>query len=166
MDDKRICDYFVIAGLPNAVNRKKQQELENQNQQQNNPNPLQSLNRQKNQPPITDITVIIPIKGEEVPDDYECIEFTPNNHSADLNHGSIKSPSIYLCFKRGTDQPPLTDIGVYYESQDDLLPDSCKVEKTFYGNDGNVNNGNSNIYLTYRRAKPDAPCNQLVVTGN
>lgn len=44
------------------------------------------------------------------------------------------------------------------------MKDTMLVEQSFYGNCGNINNGNSKIYLTYRRSKPDAPCNQLVVT--
>lgn len=31
--------------------------------------------------------------------------------SADLNHGSLRSPEVYLCYRRGKDKPPLVDIG-------------------------------------------------------
>ena len=87
-----------------------------------------------------------------------------SNFSLLSDHGSIKCPSIFLCYRRGTDKPPLTDIGVFYETKDDLMKDTSLIEHSYYGNCGNINNGNSKIYLTYRRSKPDAPCNQLVVT--
>lgn len=148
MEDRKICDYFVIAGLPSASKRREQSD-----QQQ-----------QQSQAPITDITIIIESLDEQVPDGWEVILYTPSKFSANLNHGSLNSSTIYLCYRRGTDKPPLTDIGVFYESKDDLMKDSCIVEKSYYGNCGNINNGNSKIYLTYRRSKPDAPCNQLVVT--
>lgn len=163
MDDRKICDYFLIAGLPHHAKRIKQK-----NEQQHLDYSQQSPQRKKTNSnelaPITDITIIISTLEEEVPEDYYCIEKTPTGFPADLNHGSIKCPSIYLCYRRGTDKPPLTDIGVFYESKDNLMNDSNVVETSYYGNCGNINNGNSKIYLTYRRSKPDAPCNQLVVT--
>lgn len=155
MEDRRICDYFLVAGLPSPSKRVKEIDLESNQSPQHK--------HQNDQAPITDITIIRTEFEEEVPEGYFCIEETPSNYCADLNHGSLSSPSIYLCYRRGTDKPPLTDIGVYYENKDVLMPDSSIVKKSYYGNDGNVNNGNSQIYLTYRRAKPDAPCNQLVV---
>ena len=163
MEDRKICDYFVIAGLPNASKRVKQKNEHNSiiDQQQS---PQHATRNRNELAPITDITIINVSFDEEVPDDYTCIEKTPTGFLADLNHGSIKSPSIYLCYRRGLDKAPLVDIGVFYESKDDLMKDSNVVETTYYGNCGNINNGNSKIYLTYRRAKSDSPANSLVVT--
>lgn len=163
MEERKICDYFVIAGLPSASRRAKQNEHNQSINNQSSPQHNKDADQQC-QAPITDITIIIPSLGEVVPDGYYCIEKTPTGCQADLNHGSIKAEAIFLCYRRGTDKPPLTDIGVFYESKDDLMKDSCIVETSYYGNCGNVNNSNSNIFLTYRRSKPDAPCNQLVVT--
>ena len=86
----RVADYFVTVGLKDLKKPDKDGEtLE----------------------PITDLAVIFKSLGEEPPPGYECIEFTPSGFPADLNHGSIRSPSCFLCYKRGKDKPPLTDIG-------------------------------------------------------
>lgn len=36
---------------------------------------------------------------------------------ADLNHGSLRSPEVFLCFRRGRDKPPLVDIGYVPSTQ-------------------------------------------------
>ena len=68
--------------------------------------------------------VIFPSLGENVPDRYQFIDATPGGLSADLNHGSIRAPEVFLCYRRGRDRPPLVDIGVLYEGKDRLMPDS------------------------------------------
>ena len=90
MTDERVADYFVTVGLNNL--RKPESDGETLE-------------------PITDIAVIFKSAGEHPPPGYECIEFTPSGLPADLNHGSIRSPSCFLCYRRGRDKPPLTDIG-------------------------------------------------------
>ncbi|GIY59825.1 c-myc promoter-binding protein [Caerostris extrusa] len=146
MDDKRVADYFVVAGL------------------QDNASPLDEFSRDGNVPksihplvPITDVTVIIRSQGETVPKGFTCIEYTPLNFPADLNHGSIRSPNIYFCYRRGRDKPPLVDIGK-------IMADSEVVLTTACGRSANVNNSGSKTFITYRRAPENAPCNQLVVT--
>ena len=68
--------------------------------------------------------VIFPSLGENVPDRFQFIDATPGGLSADLNHGSIRAPEVFLCYRRGRDRPPLVDIGVLYEGKDRLMPDS------------------------------------------
>ncbi|XP_022252472.1 DENN domain-containing protein 4C-like isoform X1 [Limulus polyphemus] len=153
MEDKRVADYFVVAGLPD------------------NPEPLEefsqdgvTLKTSHTLAPVTDITVIIRSQGEIVPQNFTCIETTPLGFPADLNHGSLRSPSIYLCYRRGRDKPPLVDIGVLYETKERVMADSQVVHTTPYGRSANVNNSGSRTFLTFRRAATNAPCNQLVVT--
>ena len=54
------------------------------------------------QEPITDITVIFPGLGENVPDYYQLLDMTPSGFPADLNHGSFRAPEVnmdlYRCF--------------------------------------------------------------------
>ena len=95
---QRVADYFVVAGLgdvakPSNVDRLGQEEE------------LEVIE------PITDLAVILKSQGERPPPGYTCIETTPAGFSADLNHGSIRQPACFLCYRRGTDKPPLTDIG-------------------------------------------------------
>ncbi len=102
MDDKRVADYFVVAGLPD------------------NPEPLGDYSAETTLTttdpiePIIDLTVINKSQGELCPPGFTCIEETPTGFPADLNHGSIRAPEMYLCVCRGRDKPPLTDIGWVY----------------------------------------------------
>lgn len=99
MDDKQVANYFVVAGLPD------------------NPVPLEEISNEAvlkpshKLDPIVDIVVIIKSLGETCPPNYRCVEFTPTGFPADLNHGSIRAPEVYLCYRRGRDKPPLMDIG-------------------------------------------------------
>ena len=92
---QRVGDYFVVAGLGNG-------ESTNAIQLDNDRNILE---------PITDVTVIFKSLGEKPPKGYTCVEKTPAGFPANLNHGSIRQRSCFLCIRRGTDKPPLTDIG-------------------------------------------------------
>ncbi|XP_041375007.1 C-myc promoter-binding protein-like [Gigantopelta aegis] len=153
MDEKRVVDYFVVAGLSD------------------NPLPLQEFFNEAaikptfKQDPITDVTIINKNLGERTPVGYQCIDVTPNGFPADLNHGSIRCPEMYICFKRGRHKPPLTDIGVLYEGREKLIPGCEVVHTTSTGNPANVNNGSSfRIYITYRRALESAASDTLAVT--
>ena len=101
MDERRIADYFVVAGLPDEPEALDDNTLSDAG----------NLKDEHNQAPITDIGVIFPTLGETLPDGYQMIECTPTGLSADLNHGSLRSTECYVCFRRGRDKPPLVDIG-------------------------------------------------------
>lgn len=148
-----MADYFVVAGLP-----------ENPRFLEEDFSAVQSPRAADTLLPVTDLAVIIRSQGETPPAGYECLETTPLGFPADLNHGSLRSPSIYLCYRRGRDKPPLVDIGVLYENKQRIMADSEVLKKTPYGRPANVNNSGSRTFLTYRRAAENAPCNQLVVT--
>lgn len=47
-----------------------------------------------------------------MPEGFEAIESTPLGYPADLNHGSLRAPSVFICFRRGYHKPPLVDIGI------------------------------------------------------
>ena len=99
MEEKKVAEYFIVAGLPP------------------NPQPLDeysdeaSIKPSHRQDPIVDITVINRTLGEAPPHGYHCVEFTPNGYPADLNHGSLRAHELNICYRRGRDKPPLTDIG-------------------------------------------------------
>jgi len=152
----RVADYFVIAGLP--------------------PDPADqsllaegsievSLKPSHNQEPITDITVIFPGLGENVPDYYQMLEETPSGQPADLNHGSFRAPEVFICYRRGKNKPPLMELNVLYEGVDHPKPGFQLIEFTPNGHSANVNNSNkSSTFVTYRRANDLSPCNELVIT--
>nr|XP_036231974.1 DENN domain-containing protein Crag isoform X2 [Bactrocera oleae] len=154
MEEKRIADYFVVAGMPEQP----------QLLQENIFSESGHLRAANTIEPITDIGVYFPLLDEEVPDGYEVLETTPSGLPANLNHGSMRSTECYIYYKRGKDRPPLVDIGVLYEGHERIMPDAEIVAETPGGRIANVNNSSSKIYLTYRRARPDMPCNELVVT--
>ncbi|KAF5299327.1 hypothetical protein FQA39_LY02500 [Lamprigera yunnana] len=154
MDDRRVADYFVVAGLPE------------------DPEPLDDLalsdaghlKSTHSQAPITDIGIIFPTLEEVPPPGYEVIKHTPTGLSADLNHGSLRSVECYICFKRDRDNPPLVDIGVMYDGKEGLMPDAELIKKSVGGRVANVNNSTAQTFITLRRGSSTLPCNALVVT--
>ncbi|XP_059110493.1 DENN domain-containing protein 4C [Peromyscus eremicus] len=157
IEDKgpRVTDYFVVAGLTDTSTPLDQE--------------INRIDTKSTGPkaPITDIAVIIKSAGEAVPEGYTCVEATPSALQANLNYGSLKSPELFLCYKRGRDKPPLTDIGVLYEGKERLIPGCEVIQATPYGRCANVNNSSATsqrIFITYRRAPPARSQNSLAVT--
>ncbi|VDO72217.1 unnamed protein product, partial [Heligmosomoides polygyrus] len=153
-DDRRLFEHFVIAGL--AQEAPEQATPSTQEFGYRNSSPLA---------PITDICVIFPTLGETAPEGYEIIETTQLGYPADLNHGSIRMPSVFLCYRRGYHKPPLLDIGlIEYGRGEKPMVDTNIVQTTPFGRPANVNNASQNIFLTYRRAVPSSAPSQFVVT--
>lgn len=158
MDDHgpRVADYFVLTGLTED-SKPLDEEIQNEGH----------IKPQRNLAPITDIHVIIRSQGEKVPPGFTCIEQTPFGFQADLNNGCIGSPSVFLCYKRGYDKPPLTDIGILYEGKSRLM-EGCEVlSSTPTGLPANVNSrigvSSQRAYITYRKAKANSRHNTLAV---
>ncbi|XP_037531719.1 DENN domain-containing protein 4C [Nematolebias whitei] len=155
IEDKghRVTDYFVVAGLT-----EKSTPLE------------QDLSETKSggfKGPITDLAIINKSAGETVPEGFTCIDSTYSGQPANLNHGSLKSPEFYLCYKRGRGKPPLIDVGVLYEGKERLIQGCEVIQVTPYGRCANVNNSSATsqrIFITFRRAQPVQPQNSLAVT--
>lgn len=99
IEDKghRVTDYFVVAGLTD-----KSTPLEHDLSETKSSGP---------KAPIIDLAVINKSAGETVPEGFTCIESTYSGQPANLNHGSLKSPELFLCYKRGHGKPPLSDVG-------------------------------------------------------
>ncbi|KAM3590643.1 uncharacterized protein V6R79_013643 [Siganus canaliculatus] len=155
IEDKghRVTDYFVVAGLTD-----KSTPLE------------QDLSEAKSsgpKAPITDLAVINRSAGEAVPEGFTCIDSTYSGQPANLNHGSLKSPELFLCYRRDRGKSPLIDIGVLYEGKERLIQGCEVIQATPYGRCANVNNSSANsqrIFITLRRAPPVQPQNSLAVT--
>ncbi|XP_018307942.1 C-myc promoter-binding protein isoform X3 [Mycetomoellerius zeteki] len=163
MDDRRVADYFVIAGLPGqddelGEDNETNDKLEAWCQEGTH------LKDMHMPPPITDLAVIFPALGEHCPEGYTLLEYTVSGFPADLNHGSLRTNECYLCYRRGRDKPPLVDIGVIYDGKERIMQDAEMVLETPKGHVANVNNSTSKIFVTYRRASRKMPCNSLVVT--
>ncbi|KAJ3585440.1 hypothetical protein NHX12_014159, partial [Muraenolepis orangiensis] len=149
----RVTDYFVVAGLTD-----KSTPLE------------QDLSETKSsgpKAPIVELAVINRSAGEAVPEGFTCIDATPGGLQANLNHGSLKSPELFLCYKRGRGKPPLIDIGVLYEGKERLIHGCEVIQATPYGRCANVNNSSANsqrIFINFRRGPSVQPQNSLAVT--
>uniref|UniRef100_UPI00398EF6E5 C-myc promoter-binding protein isoform X5 n=1 Tax=Pristiophorus japonicus TaxID=55135 RepID=UPI00398EF6E5 len=158
MEDKgpRVADYFVVAGMTSAS-----KPLEEEIQFNDSCHKLA-----KPKAPITDVAIIVKSLGEEVPQGYACLETTQTGLSADLNNGSLMGPQILLCYKRGRDKPPLTDLGVLYEWKERLKHGCQIIQTTPYGRPANISGVTSSqrIYVTYRRAPENIAQNSLAVT--
>ena len=101
-----------------------------------------------------------------MPPGFTCIETTPSGYPADLNHGSIRTHSAFLCYKRGYHKPPLVDIGIMDEGKKERpMEDSTVIQYTPDGRCANVSNTSSALYFTYRRCKVSGPPHQLVITN-
>ncbi|XP_028287149.1 C-myc promoter-binding protein isoform X2 [Parambassis ranga] len=157
MEDKgpRVADYFVVAGLTDS-SKPLEEDLHFDDAGPKSVKP---------KAPITDVAVVIRSLGEEVPPGFTCVETTPSGLSAELNGSSLRGPQIFLCFKRGRDKPPLTDLGVLYEWKEKLKPGCHIVQTTPSGRPANISNSSSQrIYITYRRAPKSQPHTSLAVT--
>ncbi|XP_065544085.1 C-myc promoter-binding protein isoform X2 [Lathamus discolor] len=158
MEDKgaRVADYFVVAGLTD-ISKPLEEEIHFNDACHKIAKPKE---------PITDVTVLNKSLGEEVPQGYKCIDVTPSGLSADLNNGSLVGPQMYLCYRRGRDKPPLTDLGVLYDGKE-RVKQGCKIiQTTPYGRPANISGSTSSqrVYITYRRASENMTLNTLAVT--
>ncbi|XP_044074973.1 C-myc promoter-binding protein-like isoform X3 [Siniperca chuatsi] len=157
MEDKgpRVADYFVVAGLTDP-SKPLDQEIHFDDVCHKTAKP---------KAPITDVAVVIRSMGEEVPPGFTCIEETPTGLSADLNNGGLMAPQIFLCYRRGRDKPPLTDLGVLYEMKERLKQGCHLIQTTPSGRPANISgNSSQRIYVTYRRAPESQPHTALAVT--
>ncbi|XP_074094810.1 DENN domain-containing protein Crag isoform X2 [Cotesia typhae] len=162
MDDRRVADYFVVAGLPGQNDDfDKDNEADKLEDWCQEGTHLKDCNLQA---PITDLAVIFPALGENCPDGYTQLEHTVSGFPADLNHGSLRTNECYLCYRRGRDKPPLVDIGIIYDGKERIMEDAQMITETPHGHVANVNNSTSKIFVTFRRASKKMPCNSLVVT--
>ncbi|XP_058244567.1 C-myc promoter-binding protein isoform X1 [Hemibagrus wyckioides] len=146
MEDKspRVADYFVVAGLTESSEPFEDDITCNESCQRSSA---------LVEAPITDVAVVFRSQGEEVPQGYTCIEYTPSGLPAELNGGSIIGPQIFLCYRRGRDKPPLTDLGVLFEWREKLKPGCHIIQTTPSGRSANISSSSSQrIYITYRRA--------------
>uniref|UniRef100_A0A8C5LT83 DENN domain containing 4C n=1 Tax=Leptobrachium leishanense TaxID=445787 RepID=A0A8C5LT83_9ANUR len=157
MEDKgyQVADYFVVAGLTDTSKL-----LDHD---------LGRIETKTVGPkaPITDLAIINRTAGETVPEGYTCIELTQSGLQANLNHGSLKSPELYICYKRERGKVPLIDVGVFYEGKERVMAGCETIHATPYGKCANVNNSSgtsSRIFITYRRANKVRPQNSLAVT--
>ncbi|XP_045562255.1 C-myc promoter-binding protein isoform X2 [Salmo salar] len=157
----RIADYFVVAGLTDSS-----KPLEEELQLDDIPGRFpRSAPGGRPLAPITDVAVVICSLGEAVPQGYTCLESTPSGLSAELNGASLRGPQIYLCYKRGRDKPPLTDLGVLFEWKEKLKPGCHIVQTTPSGRPANISSSSSQrIYITYRRSPQSQPHTSLAVT--
>ncbi|XP_033972875.1 C-myc promoter-binding protein-like isoform X2 [Trematomus bernacchii] len=157
MEDKgpRVADYFVVAGLTDP-SKPLDQEIHFDDVCHKSAKP---------KAPITDVAVVIRSMGEETPPGFTCVEETPTGHSADLNNGGLMVPQIFLCYRRGRDKPPLTDLGVLYEWKERLKPGCQLIQTTPSGRPANISgNSSQRIYVTYRRAPESQPHSALALT--
>ncbi|PAA87691.1 hypothetical protein BOX15_Mlig001767g1 [Macrostomum lignano] len=150
-----LADYFAVAGLNGNEELKPLEVNLDEDYFVKDANKLE---------PIVDIGIVNVSEGESLPHGFQMITKTPSDSQADLNHGSIRAPQLYLCYRRGRDKPAITDIGVSYDGQDRLLRGTERLERTVGNRVANVNNSNSqHTYLTYRRADPQNPADCLAV---
>ncbi|XP_025205115.1 C-myc promoter-binding protein isoform X3 [Melanaphis sacchari] len=153
MEERRVVDYFVVVG---ATDEQSQDDTNSTHLKQSLCSDL---------PPITDLAIVFPSLGEKVPPGFTLVDTTPTGLVADLNHGSLRSPEVFLCYQRGRHKPPIVDIGIMYDGKERVLHDAKVLKTSVSGQIANINNSTSSrTFITYRRASPTAPCNILAVS--
>lgn len=138
-DRRRIFEYFCIVGLEENPDKRQLLEAgaqecgcrcwrdfnffainlftETNNRWRRSPTSASSFHRLVNRCALLSTRKKTNIVPSQIPQGFTCIDTTPSGYAADLNHGSIRTPSCYLCYRRGYHKPPLVDIGVLYEGK-------------------------------------------------
>lgn len=111
MDERRVADYFVVAGLPGQDNNFLTDENNESDKLEDWCQEGTHLKDTHMQAPITDLAIIFPALGETCPEGFTLLTKTVTGFPADLNHGSLRTNECYICYRRGRDKPPLVDIG-------------------------------------------------------
>ena len=93
-----VADYFLVVGLNDEATV-----LEDQSAPA-------YLNLPQLAKPITDLVVVVVGHGEKPPAGYRVVERSGTRIPGDLNHGSLGGKTVWLCYKTGKSEPPLTDI--------------------------------------------------------
>ncbi|XP_053330795.1 DENN domain-containing protein 4B [Spea bombifrons] len=144
-----LVDYFVVAGLTSSSR------------------PLDEEKRPaRPAEPITDVAVIIRSLSEEVPHGFTCIASTPGGHPADLGTGLLNSQQMYLCYRRGRDKPPITELGLHYPGKESLRSGFTVIDTTPYSHSANLSSGapgHQRTFLICKRATESLGMNTLGV---
>ena len=162
MDEKTLVDHFALIGVGSTGPIEREELLRTPSSSSRN----YDLTPQHQQP-IVDLVVIDRTHGEDPPAGYETIWKTPTNLSANLNHSGLRNHEMYLCFRRGRDKPPITDIGVLFEMKEKVMENVSVIETTPHGYPANIFSSSfskERTLITYRRAASTVLCNTLAVT--
>ncbi|TPP60420.1 hypothetical protein FGIG_05220 [Fasciola gigantica] len=117
------------------------------------------------QEPIVDIKIVSVRDNEEIPHGYHPIKRTHSGRFKANIKGRI-GDEVYLCYRRGRDKPPITDIAMFTDSPSNrLLEDAKKITKTCGGKSANFRSSLIHpVYLSYRRAPKESGIDRLAVT--
>ncbi|KAM9515200.1 DENN domain-containing protein 4B [Guaruba guarouba] len=170
-----LVDYFVVAGLPAAGALPAGGRC--------GAAPEEEPRRKE---PITDVALIARAQGEEPPLGFTCIEATPTGLPAELGAGLLgagrlrlcyrrggdRSPItelgiLRLCYRRGGDRSPITELGVHYEGRDRPRRGELLVRTTPYSRPaalGPGGPGQPRAFLSFRRARDPPGPGALAVT--
>lgn len=103
-------------------------------------------------PPITNILLFSPDRGEHLPPGYHILQ--KGNIACNLNAGT-SSERLYLCFKRDFLSNPVTDVQVIFPTKgEEVQKNFVLLEKTISGQSANLNLGTNamEIFLSYRQS--------------
>lgn len=103
-------------------------------------------------PPITNLLIIFPDRGEYVPPGYHTVQ--RGKMSCNLNVGT-SAEHVYLCYKRDFLGNPITDIQLIFPTKGEDPPKSFSmIEKSMHGVPANINSGTNGIdaYLCYKQS--------------
>ncbi|CAF0721231.1 unnamed protein product [Brachionus calyciflorus] len=169
-ENKRIFEYFLVAGLPPKLTAKSTNTdtFQPLNRDQHEKLIFQNADHQSNdkKDPIVDIAIMNKTLNEGIPNGYDCLKYTSNGNLANLcSESMFNKTEMYLLIRRGLDKPPIADIGIFYEDRETIKEGCTVLRKTIGDNSANLNISNLNtdrVYITYRRLS-DLACNSLAM---
>ncbi|CAH8652420.1 unnamed protein product [Dicrocoelium dendriticum] len=113
--------------------------------------------------PIVDIQLICLKSQGSLPSGYVPIRHSVSGkYKADI---SRVGDEVYICFRRGRDKPPITNIAMFTDNEcHDLRPDAEIIPKTSDGKSANFRNPLTHpTYLSFTRASITSGIDQLAV---
>lgn len=171
MDDKRLVDYFALIGVGSTGPIERDGLLPTVSTPTTDTtvqlSPRNYDLTPQHQQPIVDLVIIDRTHGEDPPAGYETIWTTPGLFSANLNHSGLRNHEMYLCFRRGRDKAPITDISVLLEGREKAMENVSVIETTPHGYPANIFSSpfsRDRTLITYRRAASNILCNTFAVT--
>ncbi|KAA3676243.1 DENN domain-containing protein 4, partial [Paragonimus westermani] len=101
---------------------------------------------------------------DSVPDGFHVIRRSITGKFKANIEGRI-GDEVYLCYRRGRDKPPITNISMFVDNGDrSLRPGATKISKTLDGKNANLRYGLMHpAYISYSRASASSGIDQLAV---
>ncbi|TGZ59597.1 hypothetical protein CRM22_008990 [Opisthorchis felineus] len=159
---RRLAEYFVVCGLPEKPKPYDLTKVLTHSEEIIIPD--KPVDFTAFPEPIVDIQFICLKERESLPHGYHAIRRSVSGRYKANIRGRI-GDEVYLCYRRGRDRPPITNISMFTDNQThQLRQDAWKITQTMEEKNANLGNAlGYPTYLSYTRASPVSGIDQLAV---